>query len=454
MTPIDRFERGLPAALADLADERTPDYLIDILGRTARTRQRSAWTHPGRWLTMTGPTIRPAFVALVAAVLVVVIGGGLLLSRSNDNGVGGPTTVPSSVPLASPSAAQTPAASPTGSAQALIPEALRTKWIAPSRDVVGLTPRAAFRIIFGPSSFSFPTGSTSPGALASDASVIGPDRIRLVSLRTESGCQTGDAGIYSWTLSTTGSLLSLSGISDSCASRAAALPGDWTRIKCTDPSDDCYGVLAAGTYQSQFIDPRIDPGANWSARYGAIEFTVPDGWANSGDWPETFDLTTADVYALETPQGPPADIRHGVSIVTQPAAVVPTADCTDQLAPTVHRTVGALIDWLRAQPSVVVSAPTNVTIDGHHGQQVDVTLAPTWTGTCGSATPAASILGYARGGPDDWSWGIVAGEHQRLTLLDLGGGDVVMIAIDSTYPDRWADLLAQATPIVHSLHFK
>ena len=36
MTAIDRFERELPAALDDLADARTPDYLDDILGRTAR----------------------------------------------------------------------------------------------------------------------------------------------------------------------------------------------------------------------------------------------------------------------------------------------------------------------------------------------------------------------------------------------------------------------------------
>ena len=143
-----------------------------------------------------------------------------------------------------------------------------------------------------------------------------------------------------------------------------------------------------------------------------------------------------------------------MSIVAQPAAVAQTADCTDQLAPAVHRTVGALIDWLGAQPSLVVSTPKNVTVDGHDGQQVDVTLASTWTATCGAATPTASVVGYARGGPDDWVWMIQRGERQRLTLLDLGGGDVVMIAIDSTYPDRWADLLSQAAPIVESLHFR
>jgi hypothetical protein len=49
---VDRFERDLPAALTELAEPRVPDYLTDILGQTARKRQRSAWTSPGRWLPM------------------------------------------------------------------------------------------------------------------------------------------------------------------------------------------------------------------------------------------------------------------------------------------------------------------------------------------------------------------------------------------------------------------
>jgi WD40-like Beta Propeller Repeat len=52
MTSTDRFERELGAALADLAAARTPDYLPDILGLTARQRQRPAWTSLERWLPM------------------------------------------------------------------------------------------------------------------------------------------------------------------------------------------------------------------------------------------------------------------------------------------------------------------------------------------------------------------------------------------------------------------
>ena len=60
MTPIDRFERQLPMALTDLAEPRTPDYLVDILGQTARTRQRPAWASLERWLPMDiASTTRP-----------------------------------------------------------------------------------------------------------------------------------------------------------------------------------------------------------------------------------------------------------------------------------------------------------------------------------------------------------------------------------------------------------
>ena len=83
MTPIDRFERQLPMALTDLAQPQTPDYLTDILGRTARTSQRPAWASIERWLPVELVTSRvPAtrmpwrqigVLALVAALLAALL---------------------------------------------------------------------------------------------------------------------------------------------------------------------------------------------------------------------------------------------------------------------------------------------------------------------------------------------------------------------------------------------
>jgi len=58
MTPIDAFERHLPSALTDLAAPGTPDYLTDVLGRTAATRQRPAWASLERWLPVEIATAR------------------------------------------------------------------------------------------------------------------------------------------------------------------------------------------------------------------------------------------------------------------------------------------------------------------------------------------------------------------------------------------------------------
>ena len=89
MTPIDTFERRLPAALTDLSVPSTPDYLADILGRTAAMRQRPAWASIERWLPV-DITTRPAWAPvlpwrqlgvlallaiLLAAMVAVYIGG-------------------------------------------------------------------------------------------------------------------------------------------------------------------------------------------------------------------------------------------------------------------------------------------------------------------------------------------------------------------------------------------
>jgi hypothetical protein len=83
MTPIDTFERHLPAALAHLAAPYTPDYLPDILGRTATKRQRPAWVSIERWLPVQLATSRVpvsrmpwrqiGVLALLAALLGAVL---------------------------------------------------------------------------------------------------------------------------------------------------------------------------------------------------------------------------------------------------------------------------------------------------------------------------------------------------------------------------------------------
>ena len=80
MSAFDRFERELPSALTDVAGGGRSDYLTDILGRTARTRQRPAWASLERWLPMDlviarTPVARIPWrtVAVVAALLILLV---------------------------------------------------------------------------------------------------------------------------------------------------------------------------------------------------------------------------------------------------------------------------------------------------------------------------------------------------------------------------------------------
>ena len=52
MTTERHLERDLPQILGDLAMGPYPDYIDDVLAKTAQRRQRAAWTFPERWLPM------------------------------------------------------------------------------------------------------------------------------------------------------------------------------------------------------------------------------------------------------------------------------------------------------------------------------------------------------------------------------------------------------------------
>ena len=59
MTAETRFERSLPGILEDLYLGPTPDYRDEVVAAAVRTRQRPAWTFPGRWFPMLDIAVRP-----------------------------------------------------------------------------------------------------------------------------------------------------------------------------------------------------------------------------------------------------------------------------------------------------------------------------------------------------------------------------------------------------------
>jgi hypothetical protein len=405
-----------------------------------------------------GPRRFPAMNRFVLIAAVAVLGaalfGGALLVGGGRNASPAPTPAMSAT-LASPVATAPPSSAVvTGAA---LPASLQYRWIGEPRDIPGHGTSTRTGLNFLASSF-FVTGTEygfGASLLNSTASDIGSGRLRLETATAAPDCAVGDVGTYAWSLSPGGTVLTVEPGTDACTARAAALPGTWYRIACTNTADGCIGELEAGTYPSQYIAPRLDIGASWAPDLGALTYTVPAGWANSSDWPNTFSLTPAADYRLEDASGPPDRNYHEIFLFTQPLAARQDAACSDTPDPTIDRSAAGLLAWLGTLPSLSLSKALPVTIDGHRGTMVDIGLKASWKTSCpGDAVPSAAYFTQAGDRQNAYGVGIFAGERQRLILLDLGGGDVLGIQIDSVDPSRFDELATAAMPIIESFHIR
>lgn len=89
MTTFERFERGIPQLMDELASPQLPDYLDDMLRRTEQTTQRPAWSALERWLPMgviartrTMPTVPIRPILALALILIVAVAGAVLMVGS------------------------------------------------------------------------------------------------------------------------------------------------------------------------------------------------------------------------------------------------------------------------------------------------------------------------------------------------------------------------------------
>ena len=90
MMPSGRIDRQLPEILEEISQPRRPDYFDDLVGLTARTRQRPAWTLLERWLPMVDIARQPAIarqvpwrpIAVLALMLLLLVAGLVLAAGS------------------------------------------------------------------------------------------------------------------------------------------------------------------------------------------------------------------------------------------------------------------------------------------------------------------------------------------------------------------------------------
>lgn len=292
----------------------------------------------------------------------------------------------------------------------------------------------------GPGFHFAQSAGSSNQLLQSAATPVGDGRFRLESTAAADACKKGDVGTYSWSLNPSGRILTVTEEQDACPTRAGAVVGEWWLMDCPTADDNCLGVLDAGTYKSQFIAPLQDPGAEWNPVFGGVTYTVPDGWANSADWPERFEL----VPASEVRPATEADGSRNIGLFQQPTAVQP---CSDALVTGVSRTVDALVTWLGTVPGLITTASTAITIDGHPGKMLDVRMDPAWTKTCEGDPDTSPIVTHLR------ELAIRGGQVERVILLDLGGGDVIAIAIWTRDQATFDTFVPQAMPVIESFKF-
>jgi hypothetical protein len=442
MTDERTFDR-LARAWLDLMPDEAPDRAVEAVLQAVETTPQVR--PPWRWLPRRLSNMnRTLIAAAVSGAVVLAVGGGLWLTRSDGPPVGGPSPTPS--PTASASASPAPAS---------VPEELRYHWLGTVVDTPGLpTGRDRAILVVGPSAVAiahnpFPL-------LRSDVPGTDGNELRVVTSDAGDGCDLGDVGLYAWSLSPGGSKLELTATSDDCESRRAAFEGEWERAACRNPDNDCLGDLEAGTYHSQFIGPRLDDGEPWIADFGAFSYTVPDGWANTADFPDNYVLMRSADYAVST------DAKDGtkdlIEFVARPGIGLQNEQCEPLVKPNSGRSVADLIAHVTTHPGLTATTPQPITIDGHPGQIVDVEMAPSWTGGCPEVPDRILILfteagrdmtGTGREQPGLWRT-----DKMRVVLLDLGGGDVLLITITARDPAAFDGLMAEAMPIIESLTFE
>ena len=418
---MDAFETALTEQVRRYtvaATARPFDPLVaarTAMASTSVTRSTMRWRAAGpsrRWWLAVIPVL-----ALIVAALVV----GASLQRRTPEIVGGP-----------------------------VPDALRHDWsrpyaVTPGGDAYGsgfltVTDR---RVDYG----------REPGAAASMSSIAatGPTALEITATAGTKGCAAGDSGAYRWTLEGSDTVLTLTPVSaDACALRQAALAGPWVRD--FGPQPVLGGALPVGRQTTSLFDPVGD-----RASPMRLAFTVPDGWRLMADQVASFSLQ-------RLPDGPAGDPKAEtlIGVFTDPriaADFAPGAACgPTNDAPGVGGGLDDLVKAIVTRPGIVSTPPAEVTVAGHQGRLLVLRLEPGWTGGCSDVTGpivAMPIL-HQRGSPGGPGVGVGPEQPVRLTLLDVGGGRTLAIAIVAPTDRVSANFdrhLAEAMSIVESFAF-
>jgi hypothetical protein len=371
--------------------------------------------------------------------------------------VGGVFLFTAGHPSATPAPSGPSTARPTAPLGAPVPAPLVAGWYGTDRTFPGIAPKAGTTLFLGENDMRFTQSNdqTTP-RVRSGASIVA-GQLQLVSTTDTSyaggSCLQGTVGMYSYTVSDSGNVLRLLANSDECAQRPALLNGTWWKKACLKDGA-CYGVLDAGTYGTQYFDPRVKPNGTWGPNYAAVSFTVPDGWAQAEDFPGFTRLELASDYAREAGGTDPSTLPT-ITIVGEPFGQPDGDLCETQSTPKADdpRSPADLVAYLKSQPWIDASGQQSLNLDGHAAIQIDVAFHAGAKGGCpADPTPNGRYLtGY---GSDTWGFGIEGSRRARVVLIDLGNGDVAGVVIEAPTQAAFDSFATQAMQLVSTLHFE
>jgi hypothetical protein len=437
MTAHRDHDRILRAWL-DLMPDEAPDRTIaTVLQAIETTRQRRGLRWP-----VWRPTPMKSTLAALGAASIVIAAGSVLIARSSGPSVGATPTI--ATVTASAGSAGSAAPSAAAAANQPLPRALQARWMGGNTEFV--PPGAGTSIKLDADRLAM-TASNSNNVVLLAATVSAPSPgVIEVTGSGEQDCRATDLGVYSWTQSPSGLTLTTRLVADDCAGRGRALAGTWYRMACRDASANCLGPLDAGTYASQFVGPKLGPGETWTPQFGALKYTVPDGWANYADWPGWIGLTPVADFDRTTS----SQVDPGVGIIVDGQVSAETHDvpCSGKADSIVPSTPSAILDSIRRVRGLIVGPATAITIGGRPGLRVDLQVDAGKIEPCGTEHAVEYMIAAGEGHT------IGTNERRQLVLLDLGEGHVVAIEIQSIDPARFEAFAVEAMPIVESLRFK
>ncbi len=213
------------------------------------------------------------------------------------------------------------------------------------------------------------------------------------------------------------------------------------RILNDCPELPCQGPLEPGDYRWEY---RVSPNEP------TIAFSVRElGWT----W--SYGGGGLHIVADDTPKTEGLYASDGINFLRDPS--IASQDCEEAPEPGVGRSVGELVAWLRAAPGLVVSQPTQVTVAGLDGVQLDIKLDPAWQQTCffSEPLPAVPLVMHEANaqGFGGYHVAILPRISMRWFLLPWKEG-VIVVDIDNSKGGLSADdLISAATPIVESFEF-